>query len=255
MRHSDSFPRLLPWTFVRTENRSRLPTCNRMGWISRHLNPISAEFVEFCTRPSGLPVLDIGAGFGTATLAALAVGARVIANDLEPAHLAAIAAATPEASRERLTSVAGSFPDLDFAEASLAGAHASSVFHFLTGRQIDTAFRRLARWLAPGGKIFIQAATPYQQPFLAFLPTYRDRVAEGAAWPGRIAKLSEYCRHRQVGQMPRSIHLLDDVVLARAAERAGLIVERAWLYEREDLPKSIRLDGREAAGLIARVAE
>jgi hypothetical protein len=46
--------------------------------------------------------------------------------------------------------------------------------------------------------------------------------------------------------------LLDDAVLARACSGAGLEVERAWLYRREDLPESLYLDGRESVGVVAR---
>ncbi len=238
---------------MRKENRHRVPTRNRMGWASRHLNPVSEEFVRFCGDRLTLPVLDIGAGLGTATLAALAAGVRVIANDLDPTHLAAIDWAAPEHDRHRLKLLEGAFPRLDIAEHGLAAAHASSVLHFLKGKQIEEGFRKLARWIVPGGRIFIQAATPHQQPFAPFLEEYQRRVAAGQKWPGWIIKLSEYCHHRQVGQMPRSIHLLDEAVLTRAAEEAGLAVERVWLYRRDDLPKSIQLDGREAVGLIARV--
>jgi hypothetical protein len=67
-----------------------------------------------------------------------------------------------------------------------------------------------------------------------------------------VEKVSEYCTHRQRGQMPRSIHLLDEEVLRRSAEAAGLVVEAAWLYQRPDLPVALRLDGRETVGLVAR---
>lgn len=237
------------------ESRRRVPTRNRMGWASRHLNPISEEFVRFCAGGLTLPVLDIGAGLGTATLPALAAGARVIANDLDPTHLSEIQRATPEPDRDRLTLLEGAFPRLQIADHSLAAAHASSVLHFLNGKQIEEGFRRLARCIVPGGRVFIQAATPYQQPFTPFLEEYQRRIAADKKWPGWIVKLSHYCQHRQVGQMPKSIHLLDETVLARAAEQAGLIVERVWLYQRDDLPESIRLDGREAVGLIARTAQ
>ena len=64
-----------------------------------------------------------------------------------------------------------------------------------------------------------------------------------------------YARHRQFSQMPRAVHLLDDAVLRRAAEAAGLRVERCWLFQRADQPKEIRLDGRESVALIARAPE
>ena len=102
--------------------------------------------------------------------------------------------------------------------------------HFLTGNQLEQGLRAVARWLRPGGKLFVQTATPYQAPFAAFIPEYERRIADGVKWPGWIPKLSVYSQHRQLSQMPRSMHLLDDLVLARAATAAGLAVERAWLY-------------------------
>ena len=51
--------------------------------------------------------------------------------------------------------------------------------------------------------------------------------------------------------MPASIHLLDDRVLCRLVESVGLVVERAWLYQRADFPRELRLDGRESLGLVA----
>ena len=40
-------------------------------------------------------------------------------------------------------------------------------------------------------------------------------------------------------------------MLARAASAAGLAVERAWLFRRPDFPRTLHLDGRESAALIA----
>ncbi|MBI5085701.1 MAG: SAM-dependent methyltransferase, partial [Acidobacteria bacterium] len=68
----------------------RILTKNRMGWGSEQLSPLSELFVEFCRsslRGEDQRVLDIGAGYGAATLAALRAGARVIANDLAGEHL------------------------------------------------------------------------------------------------------------------------------------------------------------------------
>lgn len=103
----------------------------------------------------------------------------------------------------------------------------------------------------PGGKIFVQAATPYQTAFAAFIEEFERRIAAGEKWPGWIEKLSDYSVHRQRGNMPRSIHLLDDRALRALAERAGLQVERVWMYQRKDLSRDLRLDGRESVGLIA----
>jgi len=233
----------------------RIPTRNRTGWTSNRLNEVSELFVAFC-RHANLPVLDIGAAFGIASLAALDTGATVFANDLEPEHLAAIAnAAKPEHAR-RLVLIPGRFPrQLKFAEASLSAVHASNVLHFLTGGQLALGIASIAHWLAPGGKLFVQASSPWQRPFQAFVPVFESRRAAGEEWPGWIENTSQYSTHRKLNQIPSSLHLLDDDTLRRKAEAAGLIVENAWLYRRRDAPASLFLDGRECAGLIARKSE
>ncbi|MBI5085581.1 MAG: class I SAM-dependent methyltransferase, partial [Acidobacteria bacterium] len=211
------------------------------------------EFCRSSLRGEDQRVLDIGAGYGAATLAALRAGARVIANDLAGEHLEEILIRVPDNDRPRLACTTGRFPrGLHFEQGTLGAVHASSVFHFLTGRQLEEGLRAIARWLRPGGKLFLQAATPYQAAFAPFIPAFERRIAAGEKWPGWVAKVSEYSSHRQRSQMPRAIHLLDDRILRSAAEDAGLTVERAWLYQRADLPATLRLDGREAVGLVAR---
>lgn len=96
----------------------------------------------------------------------------------------------------------------------------------------------------------MQAATPYQGVWAGFAEEYARRVAAGEAWPGMMEKVSAYVAHRQRSQMPRWLHLLDDVVLRREAEGAGFEVERCWLYRRGDLPVGCWLDGRETVGLV-----
>lgn len=222
-----------------------------MGWSSGVLSPLSLAFVEFASGCAE-PVVDIGASYGAASLAALATGATVIANDLDAAHLRELESCVPPEARTRLTTRAAHFPrELHFEPATIAAVHAANVLHFLTGNQIERGFREIARWLRPGGKVFVQAATPYQAPFARFIEEFERRTRDGVRWPGWIDKVSQWCDHKQLSQMPRSIHLLDDRLLRRAAEAAGLFVERAELSPRPDLPAGLRLDGREAVIVIA----
>jgi SAM-dependent methyltransferase len=227
-----------------------------MGWISREPSLLTRWFIEFCGSGSNCaaasPALDVGAALGVAALAALRGGAWVVANDLDPEHLREIEQHAGPAERARLTLRPGRFPsELHFEEGSLGAVHASNVFHFLTGNQLAQGMQAIARWLRPGGRLFVQAASPYQAPFAAFLPEYARRLQQGVKWPGWIPKVSTYSSHRQLSQMPRSIHLLDDLILAKLAEQAGLQVEQALLYRRHDLPAGLHLDGRETAALVA----
>lgn len=240
--------------------RRRQLTRNRMGWAAIEIHNVSALFLEDwrAGRLGGAehPMLDLGAAYGLVGLAALRAGARVILNDLDERHLTAAAADVPAEMRARLTLRPGHFPrTLHFEDGHFGAVHACNVLHFLTGRELERGLRAIARWLRPGGWLYAQVVTPYLAPFQAFQAEYERRVAEGAAWPGWIPKVSAYSQHRKLGQMPPAVHLLDDRVLSAAAARAGLRVERAWMFQPADLPKELQLDGREAAGLIAQRPE
>ncbi len=227
----------------------RAPTRNRMGWTSNQINALSQLFVDHC-RTASLPVLDLGAAYGVATLPALAAGARVIANDLDAEHLAVLASLAGPNSRLQL--LPGRFPNqLDLPPASLGAVHASNVLHFLDGPELTLGAAKIANWLAPGGQLFIHAGTPYQQPFSRFIPQYEQRVAAGDPWPGYVMDTAAISTHRKLTQIPPALHLLDPQVLTRVFQAAGLVVDRAWFYRRHDLPRSMHHDGREGVALLA----
>ena len=208
-------------------------------------------FVDFCASAT-LPVLDIGAAYGIATHAALAAGATVSANDSDSGHLKILFERTPVDGRSRLVQVPGKFPrHLQFAEGSLAAVHASNVFHFLTGSQLENGAASIAHWLAVGGKVFVQASTPWQAPFASFIEEFEAKRARGEEFPGWIPDAHQRFDHPKISQIPPAIHLLDDATLARLFTKAGLEVEQCWLHRRRDLAKGLQLDGRECCGLIA----
>jgi SAM-dependent methyltransferase len=228
----------------------RIATSNSMGWSSNILNELSEKFVESCAP--GLTALDIGAAIGVATLPALAAGAKVHANDSSSDHLAHLASLVPEGSKHRLTLHPGRFPkDLKLPAESIDLAHASNVFHFLTGRQLELGAALLHRLLRPDGQLFVLAATPYMAPFSSFIPTFE---ATQSQWPGWIENTRQVSQHRLLDQLPKSILLLDDKVLQRVFTEAGFRIDDCWMFRRRDLPKSIQWDGRENVALIARKA-
>jgi SAM-dependent methyltransferase len=225
-----------------------------MGWVSGEPGELSTAWIEDCRNAGGMPVLDIGAAFGAASLRALEMGAAVVANDLDAGHLLELQRLA--GGEARLILKPGHFPkQIDFEEGSLHSVHISNVAHFLSGKRLEQGVRMIARWLRPGGRLFLQAVTPFQSVFLGFLPEYERRINAGVRWPGYVAKVSAYARHRQFSQMPRSVHLLDEPVLRRTAREAGLIVDRCWYFRRADQPRELLLDGRESVGLIARAAQ
>ena len=228
------------------------PTANNMGWSSDVLNQISQEFVHFAAQYK-FPVLDIGAAYGVATIPALEAGARVVANDISTEHLDELQRRTPSHLLERLTTIPGKFPgELDFPPESFDAVHASQVLHFLTPEEVVAGLEASYRWLRPGGRLFILAATPYQATHIGFAPEFEKRKADGERWPGMIENVREYNTHWSADLTTPWLHVFDDDVLAAAVRGAGFEVKQVRMLSRDGLPDFVRHDGREHVGLIAR---
>lgn len=227
------------------------PTLNRMGGMSPDLDEFSSAFAAFAATAPG-PALDVGAAYGVATIAALEAGGSVIANDMEPGHLEILGQRVPDALRERLVLQAGAFPDgLDFEDGELGACLLARMLHFLDGEGIDRGLAKVYRWLAPGGKVFGVAVTPYLAKLQPYRPTYEARVAAGERWPGQNIDVAAHDPDAADG-LPAFMHFLDVDPLRRALEGAGFEVERVTHYSRQAYVKDMALDGRELVGFIAR---
>lgn len=216
--------------------RQKYRTQNGMGWAAAVPGQVSEQFIAFA-RGCHRPVVDIGCAYGVA-----AIPAGAIAVDLEMGHLRAMPPGVPR--------LVGRFPDLAFRPGSLDAVHASNVLHFLTGEELVEGVRRMAEWLASGGKVFVQASTPFERPFARFLPEFARRLAAGEPWPGWMAETRAFTDHRRLHQVPAAIHLLEETVLRRLF--SGWEIEYCGYYRRHGLPASLYGDGRESVGLIAR---
>jgi SAM-dependent methyltransferase len=228
------------------------PTANRMGWSSEEPHEINLAFADFVST-CDLPVLDLGAGHGAATLAALRKGAKVIANDLEQDQLDALEAHVPFLMRDRLQLRQGRFPlDLVFSCGYFGAVHASNVLHFLNPMELETGIDLMVDWLAPGGKVFVLVNSPYTQNFKNVIPYFERKKKDGVRWPGWIDDLSQYSSHATLQYLPASLHLFDAEVLSRGFERAGFTIEVAREYSRSGLPEILKYDKRENVMLVAR---
>lgn len=132
-----------------------------------------------------------------------------------------------------------------------AAIHASQVFHFLTPDEVETGLRLAFRWLRPGGRLFILAATPYQATHARFISAFSERKTNGNPWPGVIEDIRGYNTHWSADLVPPWLHVFDEDILAAALRRAGFVVEWGRMFSRTGLPDFCRLDGRENLGIIA----
>ena len=83
----------------------------------------------------------------------------------------------------------------------------------------------MARWLEPGGQLFLSADTPYAGFWKASSVNYLARKAAGDPWPGQIRDIGQYLPGGQLPSgMSPDLNPLDPDILERVAQHAGLVV-------------------------------
>ena len=224
-----------------------IPTLNKTGWMTESLDRYSAEFARYAGTLES-EVLDIGCAYGVATLAALEAGARVLACDMEPKHLDILLNRVPSELRERIRTAPAILPDQDFAAASFGAILAARVLHFLDGPAITTTVAKMYDWLAPGGRLFLVADSPYTGPWASHAERYEARKAAGDEWPGLCDDYHDLLPEGvDPSGHPTFINPLDPDLLTRECRAAGFDI-----IEAEFLPGSTKWStGREHAGVIA----
>lgn len=227
-----------------------VPTMNCMGFMTSSLDPYSQQFIDHaaaCRRE----VLDLGAAYGVATIPALARGAKVVACDMDLRHLEVLRSRVPSHIACRLSTVVGLMPDaVDFEPGRFEAILVSRVLHFMDISALEKTMRKLANWLAPGGKLYIVEDTPYLANTKALIPVYEERKQQGLEWPGMMTGVQR-ARSQFGDQCPDIFHFFDEDTLRKLAESNALVVKECKEFARHDYPESIRLDGREGIGLIA----
>src|ERR1700722_10082257 len=161
-----------------------IPTLNRMGYMSPILDIIQMAFVKHCQNNRFGNFLDIGCGFGVATLPVINEGCRIIACDLEERHLEILKERIPKDKLPLLTPIKGHFPnEVIFPEHYFDGINLSMVLHFLPPQTIEKAFKEIFTCLKEGGRLFITTSSPYQRALSSFAFIYeKKRFFE--EWPG-----------------------------------------------------------------------
>ncbi len=227
-----------------------VPTLNQMGYMTTHLDPYSLAFVDYASKTQA-PVLEIGAAYGVATLAALAKGARIICNDLSAEHLLCVqkAALFQQLDISKLYLMPGDIrSNITLPSDFLSAILICRVLHFFSGPQIESFLAKAYQWLKPGSKIFIIAETPYLGFLSSFISNYEKNVKLGLKWPGYIRNLKDYIADLH---LPKMINSMDVFILKRVLLEQGFVIEKINFIDRSDFPEARRLDGRESVGVIA----
>jgi len=221
-------------------------TMNNYGWSRPDTGPSGEQFTAHSSQ-SSLWSLDIGCGYGFQTAAAIKAGARVVANDLNQDHLSITASMVPAHLSLNLRTRKGHFNKISLPSGAFGAILAANVLHFMDGKTLEAASRKMFRLLAPGGKVFAHAQSPYISKCKEFIPVYEERKASGVKWPGVV---EDWRREPIQYAMIGLFHFLDPETLSRGFAEAGFVIDEAT-YLAADL-KDRKLDGRERVILVAR---
>jgi len=229
-----------------------IPTLNRTGYMLETLISYSQAFADYAGTCGG-EVLDIGCAYGIASIAALEQGATVLAVDMAQQHLDILERRIADTARDRIATLRGVLPDVDFDDGRFAAIHASRIFHFLTPEAVQISLQKMLRWLKPGGKLFLVADTPYVGYWNVQAPDYEARKAAGDPWPGYIADVHSAVATEEARNGPLSVNPLDPDIVRRECVKAGFDVEKAGFEGSDIFPEFRGSDraGIEHVGIIA----
>jgi SAM-dependent methyltransferase len=220
-----------------------------MGYMSPALDEIQEAFVKYCTMNRSGQFLDIGCGFGVATLPVIEEGCQIIGCDLEPKHLDFLKERVSVEKHSLLTLMPGHFPNnLTFPENVFDGINLSMVLHFYRPPEIGKVFKEIFFSLKPGGRLFLTTSSPYQRVLSPFVPIYEtQRLVE--EWPGYISNIADYVPHR-AHLLPKENIVFCIHELGRLASKFNFHIIEATFFSREGIPEDLSLDGREYSGII-----
>jgi SAM-dependent methyltransferase len=254
----DSLDELTTEPVLSSSGKSYL-TVNKMGFDVLHTEQsrnswLITEFLKF-SKVAKNPVLDIGAGYGNISLMLLAQGNKVIANDLAIEHLLTIhkSAKISKLAQGNLYLNYAKFPgEMNFPDNSIDAVMLHRVIHFMSPAEIELGLSKIAKWLRPGGKIFIVVMAPQHKQFADwFLPIYNDKWQQGDKWPGVNLPVKKALPD-QAYNLPEFLHVMDDRPLTLALENSGFKIEKKdFISMTHFAKKPNERDGKEAMGIIA----
>jgi SAM-dependent methyltransferase len=222
----------------------------------------SKAFIKFVNKLAkhDVKVLEIGAGFGAATLQVLSTGATVYCNDIDPKNLAVIKKKSLELSttqfikEENLNLLPAEFPKelVCLPKGYFDAILISRVLHFLPGEKIEQSLQQISEYLKPNGKLFIVCETPFLKNWESFIPEYNRRVENGSYWPGEISNPMDFEKSGRADSLPSFVHWLTKDILERSLKKSNFLIEDLSYIDRTNqFPKDLLWDGRESVGAVA----
>ena len=225
-----------------------IPCLNGRGFMEQDLNDISKSFVEESSTLEGLS-LDVGCAYGIASIAALKKGSKVLASDMDQAHLDILLQETPDELKDNLTTRVGTLPNIDFKNESFTTIHCSRCLHFLTPNELIDTLKNMYNWLQPGGRVYLITDTCYSGPWKNYLPEFEKKLEAGDPFPGFIDNVLDCL---PIPRLPKGMtphmNCLDPDTLSRECKSAGFEIITSKYFGPSRASSNY---GKDHAGIIA----
>lgn len=243
-------------------NNHNFTVTNNGHGIMHKMNPISKAFVEYAIACNGT-VLDIGSAYGVATIPILksSTSTKVIACDISRKHLDELSKQVSELDDKdrknissRLILIESKFPDFELEENSLDAVLASHVLPFLSGNEIEHGIAKLTKFLKPNGLLYITSYSIYNRVMKNYIPIYEQRKKQGDKWPGELEDASLYWDKDNplTAILPKKLNHLEPCLVESVLKVNNFQIKYLdFLSLTDETPDEIKLDGREAMGVIA----
>ncbi|WP_299005757.1 class I SAM-dependent methyltransferase [uncultured Shewanella sp.] len=236
-------------------------TVNHKGVMVKQFSDVSQYFIRDAVNASHT-LIDMGCAYGIATLPILEMHKNIVACDLSQEHLDILKQETPEKLLPYLTLKQGDFPyDFSFEKNSISGIHCSYIFNLMTAEAVSLALTHCFNWLIPGGKLYINAPTPYLNG-LNFIDEFQRREANGEPFPGIIDKQSMASFIQQGLQEMMStdgllnfLHVFTKESLSKVLIEKGFLIDFSQYFDIKipsQLDPLIGGNGKASIGIIAR---
>ncbi len=235
---------------------------NNSHGVMHKMNSISKAFVEYAKTCHGT-VLDIGSAYGIATVPILkeSPDVKLIACDISGKHLDELFKQIKEIDDKndsnlssRLTLLESKFPDFDLEENSLDAVLASHVLPFLTGKEIEVGLAKLAKFIKPGGLLYVTSYSIYNKVMENYIPHYEKRKEQGDRWPGELEDASLYWNKLNplTAILPKKLNHLEPCLVEQILIENNFSIKYLdFLSLTDEIPYDMKLNGKEAMGLIA----
>lgn len=242
------------------ENRFRVPTMNRFGYMFTKFDPIVDKWLESLTQNPDQILFEVGGAYGNVANAALEKGIKkYYLNDCEEKHLKIFVQQLKENKKEHLFSsleiIPGRCPDdIKLRDNCLDAILVNKVLHFFTPDNIDSFVEWIRKGLKIGGLVYIFTISPFYKGHEEILIGYEERKFKGIRFPGWCAS----CEKMDIGKIynphvrPISLLYMEMSTLKELFQKHGFqIMEEFNLAIINEKNPEWR-PGKDMAGIIAK---